>query len=298
MRNAMMILGASLLTLALVSVAPLDMAATMTVNPDAATQVIHTMSVYSPLDPISLVGGSAGIAASGPLLYGGGNIEKTPNLYICYWGWTSDPSGEKPYLQGFFNGIGGSSWFQTQTQYSSNSQGFITNPTGDLKGTWSDSTSVPSKPSQTAVNNAGIRCMNHFGYDVNANYMVATPSGHSQSGFGTRWCAYHESLSTSSGPTAVTYMPYMTDAGTSCGKNFINSGSAGLLDGVSIVGGHEFAEAATDPVPCTGWCTSGGSETGDLCAWLKPPAADITLTTGTFAVQGLWSNSANACVIS
>src|SRR5581483_5726673 len=48
-------------------------------------------------------------------------------------------------------------------------------------------------------------------------------------------------------------IPYQTDAGANCGQNFVNSGSAGLLDGVSIVGGHEFAEAATDPNPGLGW---------------------------------------------
>jgi hypothetical protein len=30
----------------------------------------------------------------------------------------------------------------------------------------------------------------------------------------------------------------------------------------------------------------------------EAPAADITLSTGTFAVQGLWSNAVNACVTS
>ena len=91
-------------------------------------------------------------------------------------------------------------------------------------------------------------------------------------------------------------MPYITDAGPNCGENFINAGPAGLLDGVSIVGGHEQAEAITDPNPPTGW--SGGSgEIGDLCAWASN-STDITLATGTFAVQPLWSDVANTCVTS
>jgi len=32
-------------------------------------------------------------------------------------------------------------------------------------------------------------------------------------------------------------MPYVTDLGASCGENFVNGGSAGLLDGFSIVNG-------------------------------------------------------------
>ncbi len=47
-----------------------------------------------------------------------------------------------------------------------------------------------------------------------------------------------------------------------------------------------------------------GLENGDKCAWISPGspggAADITLTTGTFAVQSLWSNnlgSGGGCAI-
>lgn len=101
---------------------------------------------------------------------------------------------------------------------------------------------------------------------------------------------------------AFTDLPYMTDAGASCGQNFVNSGSAGTLDGVSIVSGHEYAEAMTDPQPSTGWVDVNGQENGDKCAWIAPGtpggSADITLLTGTFAVQSLWSNAVDGCVIS
>ena len=41
-------------------------------------------------------------------------------------------------------------------------------------------------------------------------------------------------------------MPFLTDVGASCGKNFVNAGSAGNLDGVTIVGGHEYAVVGVD----------------------------------------------------
>jgi serine protease len=89
-------------------------------------------------------------------------------------------------------------------------------------------------------------------------------------------------------------MPYIVDAGASCGVNFINSGSAGTLDGVSIVNGHEYAETITDQNPAGGWTnTSSGEEDGDLCAWSQgpgAPAANLSLTTGTFAMQSTWGN--------
>jgi Putative Ig domain len=87
--------------------------------------------------------------------------------------------------------------------------------------------------------------------------------------------------------------PYVTDAGTSCGENFVNGGTGGLLDGVSIVEGHEYAETITDQNPPGGWVNPAGEETGDLCAWdLGPgaPAQELTLSTGTFAMQSTWAN--------
>ncbi|HKC19343.1 MAG TPA: hypothetical protein VKE27_06885, partial [Candidatus Dormibacteraeota bacterium] len=110
--------------------------------------------------------------------------------------------------------------------------------------------------------------------------------------------AYHSS----SGNLAYSYMPYLPDAGASCGMNFVNSGSAGFFDGFSIVGGHEYAEAITDPQPNTGWLDSRSSEIGDKCAWLAPgtPGGATDLSTGgqSYAVQSLWSNAAGGCVTS
>ncbi len=88
-------------------------------------------------------------------------------------------------------------------------------------------------------------------------------------------------------------MPYVTDVGTSCGQNFVNSGSAGTNDGFSIVNGHEFAETVTDQNPAGGWTNSGGSENGDLCAWNSGPGApsqNLSLPTGAFAMQSTWGN--------
>jgi len=251
---------------------------------------IDYMPIYDPVGEHveSLTGVSTGDA--GNLIYGGGALQTRTFLYVCYWGWTSDPSGEKAYYEGFMSGVGGSTWMSVDNQYG------VNNPTGLLKGTWSDTTSVPNRPSQTDVNNAGIRCQNHFGYNANAQYVVATPTGHSQSGFGTRWCAYHEGLSYGGHNVAVSYLPYITDAGASCGKNFVNSGSAGLLDGVSMVGGHEMMETQTDPKPCSGWCDSGGAENADKCAW-SSMSRDISIGGKSYAVQPIWSNKISGCSV-
>ena len=266
---------------------------------------------------------------SNNLSYHGGTngvgVETGPDkVYLVYWGsqWNNhDPSGEAAIQQNFFNGVGDSSWNNTVTQYCEGvSSGTIfcngagtaaVNPKGVLAGVWYDNASAaPSKPSQTNLANEAINAAAHFGNTTAASnttvqYVINTATGNNASGFGTSYCAWHSSTSSSYGNVAYTNMPYITDAGASCGANFVNAGSAGLTDGITIVGGHEFAETETDIFPNGGWLDSKGSEIGDKCAWISSgqgASADISLSTGTFAVQSLWSNAFNSdaggCVLS
>ena len=238
------------------------------------------------------------------LTYRNGLVERKPGIFVVYWGFNasgSDPSGEQTYMTAFLTGVGGSSWLNIDHQYYQIVAGItqhIKNPPGQLLGTWVDSTNpVPGSPTQSQVEAEAVQAEAHFGYNKNASYVIATPHNHNTPGFGTQFCAFHWQKSTPGGSIAYTDLPYMTDAGQSCGQNFINPGTGGLLDGVSIVEGHELAESQTDPFPFSGWYDNLNGEIGDICAWLQPPAGDITLSTGTFAVQGLWSNKNNACVI-
>ena len=256
----------------------------------------------------------------------GGAVTQAPVVYLSYWGseWSTGfttCSGSKcytsaqaqTYLNDFFSGVGGSSWINSTTQYCENVPSgtttcstvsgavYITNPGSQLAGTWNDTTAVPSSPSSTDVSNAAARLEAHFGYNQNAIYVVLTPHGKSQSGFGTSWCAYHSSTTTTAGKIGYAYVPYQPDAGTSCGMNFVNSADDsfgnGFFDGFSVVGGHEYAEAETDIFPSGGWLDKFGSENGDKCAW-SSSSADITLGTHSFAVQPLWSNASSNCVMS
>jgi len=138
------------------------------------------------------------------------------------------------------------------------------------------------------------------GSNRNAQYLVTSPHGtnpdHYKSG---GFCAWHDYTTSQYGDIAYTNMPYLTDVGTACGQNFVNPGTAGLLDGVTIVGGHEYAETITDQNPPGGWADTSGAENGDKCAWIESgqgASQDITLTTGTFAVQSTWANDFNGGV--
>ena len=257
------------------------------------------------------------------LTYHGGPVETAPAIYISWWGpeWSAGFSTggytsaqAQTYMTDFFNNIGGTSWENIVAQYCQgvangtvncgSSGTHIQNLTGQLKGTWNDTTAVPFSPTQANIASASVRLMQHFGYNANATYFVFTPSGKSMSGFATQWCAWHSVTSSSSGEVAYAYMPYQPDAGGSCGVNFINGNNSygnGYFDGFSVVGGHEYAEAETDPHTTSGqyaWVDSRGSEIGDKCAW-SASSGNITLSNGHFyAVQPLWSNANSGCVMS
>jgi hypothetical protein len=257
------------------------------------------------------------------LTYRAGPVETAPAVYISWWGpqWGSGFSTgaytsaqAQTYETNFFSNVGSSAWDNINTQYCQGVAGgtvncgtagtHIANSLGQLKGTWTDTTAVPSSPSQSNIAAAAVRLEQHFGYSANATYMVFTPTGHSMSGFATSWCAWHDVTSTSAGPLAYAYMPYQPDAGASCGENFVNSTNDafgnGYFDGFSVVGGHEYAEALTDPRPASGsfaWEDSRGSEIGDKCAW-SSASTNIRLGSNSYAVQPLWSNVVSGCAVS
>ncbi len=263
-------------------------------------------------------GGSSNLYFHGGV--GGIGVETAPRVYLVFWGsqWSNDPSNEAGILQSFLGGVGGSSWLNSVTQYCEDVAsgtyfcgGAGTpagNPGGILLGAWSDnSAAAPSRPSQSQLASEAVNAATHFGNtglgsNDTTQYVIATATGNSASGFGRRYCAWHSSTASSSGNIAYTNLPYITDAGASCGANFAGLGANA---GITIVEGHELAETVTDQYPNGGWLDGGGAENGDKCAWISSgqgAAANITLATGTFPVQSLWSNAFNSnkggCVLS
>ena len=223
--------------------------------------------------------------SGGPMTNNGGPVQTGPRYYLDLWGWTSDPNGVSGYLQNFLGAVGGTSWLNTVSQYGAGAN-------SSFAGTWSDPAGVPSVPTDAQIQAEAAAAAAHFGIgngDINAQVIVATPTGHSTSGFGSQYCAYHGVIGGSGGVT-YTDLPYMPDAGGSCGAGSVTGSS---LDGVSIVEGHELAEAITDP-ELNAWFDASGAEIGDICAWQG--LGNIGLNGGTYPMQPLWSNATNSCV--
>jgi len=265
-------------------------------------------------------GGSKNLSYHGGT--GGIGVETSPKIYLVLWGsqWNNnDPSGEANILQNFYSGVGSSSWLNSVTQYCQgvasgtmfcNGAGTAAgNPSGMLAGVWYDNAaSAPSRPSQSQLAAEAVKAAEHFGKtsassNASVQYVIATATGNNATGFGTQYCAWHSSTSSAYGNIAYTNLPYITDAGGSCGANF---NGLGPNAGITIVGGHEMAETITDQFPSSGWLDSNGAENGDKCAWItsgQGASAIVTFPNGsTFPVQSLWSNTFNSnaggCVLS
>jgi serine protease len=268
-------------------------------------------------------------AATSLLQYGGGPIVTAPAVYIVYWGsqWgtssiTNDPAGEAPLQLSFFQHMFGSgdTWSTSTTQYCQGvpvgttqcgtSGTHVGHPASNpVQGTWLDSgVTAPRRPSASQIAAEAVRAAAHFGVSgTNVQIIVDSPHGVKPRGFGTQYCAWHDQTTTGGQPLPYTNMPYVADVGATCGANFVATGGTGVngaTEGVTIVGGHEYAETITDPAASNGWLTAGGAENGDICAWISSgqgAAAIVSLGGTNYAVQSLFSNNfsnnSGGCVI-
>jgi serine protease len=244
---------------------------------------------------------------------------------------SGDSVGMAGILQQFFKGLGVNNelWSGVMTQYCSgvavgatscpSSAAHVAYPTGGaLSGVFVDeSANAPSAASGKQLGTEANTAAAHFGNSTQSSnsftqYVIVSPHGTNPDNYKTNgFCAWHDSTAdgtlsggspgTSHGNVAFTNLPYLTDVGASCGANFVNSGTAGTKDGITIVEGHEYAETITDMTFSSvgnpgGWLDPAGPfyETGDKCAWLTPGttggAFDLKLSTGSYAVQTTYAN--------
>ena len=237
---------------------------------------------------------------------------------------TGDTKATAPRLQAFFKGLGTNNegWSKVMTQYCEGvSSGTKTCPAsaphvgyptgGALAGVWVDgAAAAPSQATGDQLAQEAINAAAHFGNTTaasnrNAQYAILSPTGTHPDGYNTatsNWCAWHDwtgdfNVSSPYGGIAFANDPYIPDMGSSCGANFVNAGTAGEIDGVTIVDGHEYSEVITDQFPAGGWTDFQGSENADKCAWISSgqgASQNIALSTGSFPVQSTWGNDFNS----
>ncbi|HET7572700.1 MAG TPA: hypothetical protein VFJ77_08560 [Gaiellaceae bacterium] len=233
------------------------------------------------------------------------------------------------YVRAFFASVGGSAWAGVQTQYCTAARGGATscdddaphveNPPHQLAGEWVDPAPVPADvlargaaPASPhgAVETEARRAAARLGYDPQATYVILLPPG-GRVPPGPVWCGLHAQTEAPAGAGRLQYalVPWLVRrwpglGWSGCGMHAVNRESDafghGIFDGWSIVAGHEYAEAVTEPDDFDGvrdgWNDDHSAEAADKCAWRG--LRDVRLGAHRFAVQPLWSNEAQACVVS
>jgi hypothetical protein len=240
-----------------------------------------------------------------PLTYHEGPVQINPHVYLLLWGpnWLTDPNQEATasYLENFYQGLGtkGDNWSTLTSQYG-DSSGPPTFGSGVYEGYWNDISTPPTgvTASELAAKADAFASAQGITDIADAQIVIATQSGTCPAGFYapavcsavppgvTPYCAWH---GYSNEP--FINLPYQLDAGSACGEDSVNAG--GTYDGVTIAAGHEYADTITDPQLMSGWwdpVDQSGGEIADKCAW-TPNSGDVELSTGSFALQPLWSNS-------
>lgn len=248
---------------------------------------LPVMSIGTTIGPHSLLG------------YHSYYVETNPLVYVVFWGWKSDPYQEASRLIGFLNHVGGSGWLATVTQYYDDDPAigrtFIQNPTHLLKGWWYDNLDpIPGTPDGQAIAQEVQNASNHLGLNSSEIVLIALPQGHGNYIFlDKQWCGYHSSTITR---IPFIALPYSSDGlWNQCSATYQYPNAD-----VSVTGGHELAEAITDPFP-NGWyyydpAQPAGEqdvEIGDLCEsyhW-----SFVTLRGESFQMQPLYSDNAGQC---
>jgi FOG: PKD repeat len=280
----------------------------------------------------------------GGAIDGVGVMSGKVKVYVVYYGtqwgtrstnsagdsvFTSDSDGAAAKAEEMFKGIGTNSelWSADLTQWCDGpnvTSGATSCPSnasfvpyqsgGTLAGVWYDNTkSSPATATQAQLAAEAVAAAAHFGNTASGSnrytyYIIMSPHGTNPDSYQGSYCAWHDYTTSSYGDIAYSNQPYNMDSGQGCGVNFVNSGSAGTLDGWTMTLGHEWHEMMSDAYPAGGWtnhtgnATYNGQENSDECAWIAAGspggAANITFATGTFTEQASWSNDTNACAIS
>src|SRR6266536_1145980 len=299
----------------------------------AEAQIVVNVALHGGL----LLGGNQ-------LTYIGGSIIAHPKVFITFWGpdWQDlsidfDNANVYGFLPGFFEQIGGTPYMETLTQYyqenANGSKTYVSNDSSIMKGTWIDPQPYPNAAkvifqhadgstttlydlTDDQIHQEVLRAIDHFGYDPDAIYFIATDLQRYWDSNVKKAGAYHSSFVSPPLPFSPAYaeLPY----------NGIVQVARGLYDSfpftqgnwtlsyassVSLLAFHELAEAITDPrygdnpaqsapFPSNyGWVSFDNKEVADRCGDIvaNDPAV-FSIGIVPFLVPQLWSNNAFGCV--
>ena len=230
------------------------------------------------------------------------------DVQLVFWGswWKHHGRAVRTELRKLYSDLGGSSWARTLTQYcDSHGHSPISRDLLGIGPVVIDSKNPPAHPTNDQLKAEARKWSPDFYGSVWGDEVIVTPDKVVPAkDEAVNGCGQHGWF-VSPGP----YDYVMTWEDIPVGQIIKTAGCGfhrSVISTVSIVAGHEWAEAFSDPDINSkkfgsGWATKGGShqfEVGDLCSPHRSLKNIFTLklSTGSFAMQKLWSNAARNCV--
>ncbi len=291
------------------------------------TRPIHIVRRIVGPDALNPQGPTAQTAAA-HLGYYGGPVVSNVQVVVVFWG-SGVSSVVTNGIGGFFQNITNSSYFDLLSEYAS------TVPTvgggagtgqsigrGTYGGSFTIAPSICNKTPCTVTD--GLLQSELISQisdahlpppeldadgNVNTLYMIYFPPGVTIRQVSATscvvFCAYHGTTGTTFNSKNLAY-GVMPDFGPTSGCSS-GCGNGSEFQNVTSVSSHEMAETVTDVdvgiatvfAPPLAWYDpnstdkDGGGEIGDIC---NGQQSAVTTSGGTYTVQQLWSNQANACV--
>jgi hypothetical protein len=217
--------------------------------------------------------------------HGGAVMTGTADTTAIFWGssWAGYSGDKLTGIDAFYNGVGGSSYLGTTTEYTDGSGPVSGNVA--YEGNYIDGSAAPSKaPSTSAV--LAVVAATVPTPVTNGYYPVYSdqPRGHAN------YCAWH-SWGTIGGTLVQFAFFFNLDGDRGCDPQdtYADGHSQGLA-ALANVSGHELSETVTDRHG-DAWYDAQGAENADKCAWTFG-GRTIAFTNGsTWKIQGNWSNS-------
>jgi hypothetical protein len=223
------------------------------------------------------------------LWHNGTILTGTPSqpIYVqaIFWGtsWNSSPGDKISGMNTFYNGVGGSSYLHTTTEYTGTNGQVGT--AVSYQGSLVDPSAAPSKAPSTSTIQAEVAKLitNPI---ANAYYPVYIDQPRGNAGY----CAWH-SFGSVNGVLVEFGFFFDLDGDPGCDPGDPGNLHSQGLEAIANVSGHELSETLTDPTN-GGWWDRNGAENADKCAWTF--GGNVTFGGTSWKIQGNYSNAAAA----
>ena len=226
------------------------------------------------------------------LAYHGGAVMTAPAAATAiFWGssWPGYSGDKITGIDSFYNGVGGTSYLGTTTEYTDGTGAHVANGlsySGHLVDSDAASSRAPSTSTVLGVVATALTANGQAPVE-NGYYPVYSdqPRGHAN------YCAWH-SWGTIDGTLVQFAFFFNLDGDRGCDPN--DGYSDGHSEGLAALGnvsGHELSETVTDRHG-DAWYDSSGAENADKCAWTFG-SSPVAFKNSTWKIQGNWSNAAS-----